>query len=61
MIRPLAYCENRDHVVDSLHTIDQRIAELIALKDLYLAKADALGEDSEAHLLTLETDCPHAQ
>lgn len=59
MIRPLEYCENKDHVMDSLQTIEQRIAELVELKTVYMAKAAVLGSEIENE--TPETTLQYAQ
>lgn len=40
MIRPLEYCTETQHFVDSLTTIEQRINELEELKSLYTKKAE---------------------
>ncbi|MCL7987959.1 hypothetical protein M8998_08415 [Sphingobacterium sp. lm-10] len=61
MIRPLEYCENTDHLKDSLQTIEHRIAELIELRNAYRAKAIALEEEIPTIALTSDTELPHAQ
>ncbi|MCW8310347.1 isochorismate pyruvate-lyase [Sphingobacterium sp. InxBP1] len=38
MIRPLEYCVNSQHIKSSIDTIDSRIAELLALRQMYLNK-----------------------
>ncbi len=52
MIRPLIYCETSLHVEQSLATIDSRIAELHALRELYAAKYNELQDSG---LTTTET------
>ncbi|MFD2741822.1 MULTISPECIES: hypothetical protein [Sphingobacterium] len=61
MIRPLEYCEHQKHVADSLQTIEHRIAELLELKNAYIAKAATLAEEIPNNIHTLETKLPHAQ
>ena len=61
MIRPLEYCEHQEHVADSLQTIEDRIAELVELRNAYIAKAAAFAEEIPTKVHTLETTLPHAQ
>lgn len=44
MIRPLEYCINEEHFRDSIATIEQRIQELVALKNLYTQQSVDLNE-----------------
>ncbi|SFS60399.1 anthranilate synthase component 2 [Sphingobacterium wenxiniae] len=44
MIRPLDYCTELHHFEQSIETIEQRISELTAMKNLYLKKAKDFEE-----------------
>lgn len=46
MIRPLEYCENEIHLLDSIETIDFRILELIVLRKKYLAETKKYTNNS---------------
>ena len=45
MIRPLEYCVNKQHIHDSVDTIDNRIVELLALRKAYIRKGKALDDE----------------
>ncbi|WP_293887581.1 MULTISPECIES: isochorismate pyruvate-lyase [unclassified Sphingobacterium] len=45
MIRPLEYCVNKKHIDVSIDTIDSRIVELLALRNTYIEKGNALENE----------------
>lgn len=45
MIRPLDYCITSDHVRTSLNTIDERIREMLVLRQQYLEKLVSIEQD----------------
>jgi len=47
MIRPLEFCEKISHIQSSIETIDERIEELVKLKNQYLQKEKTLVEAPE--------------
>lgn len=53
MIRPLAYCVNKQHIHDSVDTIDNRIVELLALRKTYIGKGKAFKDEQneEQHII----------
>lgn len=55
MIRPLEYCENIEHLVSSIETIDARILELVNLRAQYAAEKQRIVASSDVELVTLST------
>jgi len=53
MIRPLEYCVNKQHIHDSVDTIDNRIVELLALRKTYIGKGKAFKDEQneEQHII----------
>lgn len=45
MIRPLDYCVTSDHVRASLNTIDERIHEMLVLRQQYIEKLMNIEQD----------------
>lgn len=45
MIRPLAYCITSEHVRTSLNTIDERIREMLVLRQQYIEKLMSIEQD----------------
>lgn len=45
MIRPLEYCVTSEHVRESLNTIDERIREMLVLRQQYLEKLVSIEQD----------------
>lgn len=45
MIRPLEYCMTSDHVRTSLNTIDERIHEMLVLRQQYIEKLVSIEQD----------------
>jgi len=45
MIRPLEYCVTSEHVRTSLNTIDERIREMLVLRQQYLEKLMSIEQD----------------
>ncbi|HMR17792.1 MAG TPA: hypothetical protein PKA53_00710 [Sphingobacterium sp.] len=45
MIRPLEYCGTSEHVRTSLNTIDERIREMLVLRQQYLEKLMSVEQD----------------
>lgn len=45
MIRPLEYCSTSEHVRTSLNTIDERIREMLVLRQQYLEKLMNIEQD----------------
>ncbi len=45
MIRPLEYCVNKQHIHDSVDTIDNRIVELLALRKTYIGKGKSIEDE----------------
>ncbi len=46
MIRPLEYCIASEHVRTSLNTIDERIREMLVLRQQYLEKLMSIEQDN---------------
>lgn len=53
MIRPLEYCENIEHLVSSMETIDARILELVTLRAQYAAEKQRVLASKDVELVTL--------
>ncbi|MGE8428362.1 MAG: isochorismate pyruvate-lyase [Sphingobacterium sp.] len=53
MIRPLEYCVNKQHIHDSVDTIDSRIVELLALRKTYISKGKSFEneQNEEQHII----------
>ncbi len=53
MIRPLEYCVNKQHIHDSVDTIDNHIVELLALRKTYIGKGKAFKDEQneEQHII----------
>lgn len=53
MIRPLEYCVNKQHIHDSVETIDNRIVELLALRKTYINKGKSFkdAQNEEQHII----------
>lgn len=45
MIRPLEYCSTSEHLRSSLNTIDERIREMLELREQYIAKLQSIEQD----------------
>lgn len=45
MIRPLEYCSTSEHLRSSLNTIDERIREMLEMREQYIAKLQSVEQD----------------
>lgn len=44
MIRPLEYCSTSEHLRTSLNTIDERIREMLELREQYIVKLQSIEQ-----------------
>lgn len=45
MIRPLEYCSTSEHLRSSLNTIDERIREMLEMREQYIAKLQSIEQN----------------
>lgn len=56
MIRPLEYCVTSEHVRTSLNTIDERIREMLILRQQYIEKLVEIEQDDSLRAVLEENN-----